>query len=232
MMASPLAGPQTNGNVVSKGALDLRLLNAATNSLAFGLSQETGVASVQSPGAVADNMWHKVDATITSGGYISLFVDGVYNSGAQEISPPSNINEEIVVGDTYMSTYTPPGPTWFIEQNLLADELRVSSVARSADWIAAEHSNQTSPGAFYTIYPEAQTGVAVAPGTPVLYGGQTQQFTASSVDACAASFTWTSPSAIGNLNPSTGLYSAPANITTQQTITITATNQAESALPP
>jgi len=27
MMASPLAGPQTNGNVVSKGALDLRLLN-------------------------------------------------------------------------------------------------------------------------------------------------------------------------------------------------------------
>jgi RHS repeat-associated protein len=228
MMASPLAGPQTNGNVVSKGALDLRLLNAATNSLAFGLSQETGVASVQSPGAVADNMWHKVDATITSGGYISLFVDGVYNSGAQEISPPSNINEEIVVGDTYMSTYTPPGPTWFIEQNLLADELRVSSVARSADWIAAEHSNQTSPGAFYTIYPEAQTGVAVAPGTPVLYGGQTQQFTASSVDACAASFTWTSPSAIGNLNPSTGLYSAPANITTQQTITITATNQADS----
>jgi hypothetical protein len=31
------------------------------------------------------------------------------------------------------------------------DEFRVSNVARSADWIATEYNNQSSPGAFYTI---------------------------------------------------------------------------------
>jgi hypothetical protein len=32
-----------------------------------------------------------------------------------------------------------------------ADELRISSIARSADWIAAEYRNQSSPATFYTV---------------------------------------------------------------------------------
>jgi hypothetical protein len=37
------------------------------------------------------------------------------------------------------------------------DEVRVSSIARSAAWIAAEYSNQNSPSTFYTVG-SAQTG--------------------------------------------------------------------------
>jgi hypothetical protein len=31
------------------------------------------------------------------------------------------------------------------------DEVRISNVARSADWILTEYNNQSDPGSFYTI---------------------------------------------------------------------------------
>ena len=31
------------------------------------------------------------------------------------------------------------------------DEVRISNTVRSADWIATEYNNQSSPSAFYTI---------------------------------------------------------------------------------
>jgi len=38
--------------------------------------------------------------------------------------------------------------------NGLIDEARISSVARSADWIATEYNNVSSPSTFYTLDPE------------------------------------------------------------------------------
>lgn len=38
--------------------------------------------------------------------------------------------------------------------NGIMDELRISNVVRSADWIATEYANQNSPSTFYTIHPE------------------------------------------------------------------------------
>jgi len=33
----------------------------------------------------------------------------------------------------------------------MLDEVRISNVARSADWILTEFSNQSDPGSFYTV---------------------------------------------------------------------------------
>src|SRR6266498_101169 len=44
------------------------------------------------------------------------------------------------------------------------DELRVSSIARSSDWIATEFSNQSSPATFYTLGAEV-TYTSGGPGT-------------------------------------------------------------------
>ncbi len=38
------------------------------------------------------------------------------------------------------------------------DEIRISSIARSADWIAAEYENQNSPGSFYSVGAEESRG--------------------------------------------------------------------------
>jgi len=70
--------------------------------------------------------------------------------------------------------------------------------------------------------------VTVMPLTAVLYGGQTQQFTAAVANGCTAGVTWTvSPATGAGTISAAGLYTAPATITAQQTVTITATSTAD-----
>src|SRR5215831_9669898 len=69
--------------------------------------------------------------------------------------------------------------------------------------------------------------VSVTPATGTLYDGQTQQFTATVSYSVNTSVTWTvSPAGAGTMN-SAGLYTAPASITSQHAVTITATSQAD-----
>ena len=68
--------------------------------------------------------------------------------------------------------------------------------------------------------------VSVSPASATLYGGQTQQFTATVVNTTNTAVTWTiSPTGTGTID-SSGLYTAPTTISTQQTVTVTATSQA------
>jgi predicted P-loop ATPase/GTPase len=70
--------------------------------------------------------------------------------------------------------------------------------------------------------------VSVAPPNATLYGGQTQQFSSSVSNASNTAVNWSlSPVGTGTISAS-GLYTAPASIATQQTVTITATSQADS----
>jgi hypothetical protein len=67
--------------------------------------------------------------------------------------------------------------------------------------------------------------VFVTPSSAVLYGGQTQQFSATVTNAANTSVTWTiSPAGAGAIRAS-GLYTAPATINSQTTIIVTATSQ-------
>jgi len=70
--------------------------------------------------------------------------------------------------------------------------------------------------------------VSVSPATSSLNAGQTQQFTATVSDANTA-VTWSIiPTGAGSIN-STGLYTAPATVTSPQTVTVTATSQADTS---
>src|SRR4029450_4870966 len=66
----------------------------------------------------------------------------------------------------------------------------------------------------------------VSPATAFLYGGQTQQFTATVANAANTAVTWTA--SIGSISAA-GLYTAPASISAQQSVTITATSQADNS---
>ena len=104
------------------------------------------------------------------------------------------------------------------------DEARVSGIARSADWVATEYANQSSPSTFFALSSEATTGIA--PAAVALYVNQSQQFAAPGL--CSAGVTWSlSSDTEGTLTPS-GLYTSPTSITVQQTVTVTATSQANS----
>jgi len=64
--------------------------------------------------------------------------------------------------------------------------------------------------------------VTVSPASASLYGGGTQQFTATASDSGTATFTWSISPAVGSIS-ATGLYSAPATVTASTTVTVTAT---------
>jgi RHS repeat-associated protein len=108
------------------------------------------------------------------------------------------------------------------------DELRISSTSRSADWIAAEFANESSPAAFATVGSENTIGVDVCPSASALSGGQTQQFTAIVTNTGNQAVTWSSvPASAGSVGPTSGLYTAASTPVGQHTVTITATSEAD-----
>jgi YD repeat-containing protein len=168
--------------------------------------------------------WYYVLGTF-DGSNVNLYVNGVkkataaYTSNANNASANSN-------GWT-LGNYTENGAgfNWW---NGSIDEARLSSVVRSADWIAAEYNNQSSPATFYSVGLENTVGISITPVAVSLAAGQTQQFTATVTNATNTAVTWSiSPSGVGTIN-SSGLYTAPATISTLQTVTITVTSVADS----
>jgi hypothetical protein len=89
------------------------------------------------------NQWVYLTGTYNGSG-LSLYVNGNLENSS---SPPGGIN---VSGD----------PLYFGSRNTggnsvtgTLDEIRISDIARSADWIRTEYSNQSTPGAFYSLGP-------------------------------------------------------------------------------
>ena len=89
-------------------------------------------------------------------------------------------------------------------------------------------SNAVSSAMIETVTALPATGsVSVTPASTTLYGGQIQQFSASVFNTSNQAVTWSiSPSGLGAIS-ATGLYAAPASITSQQAVTVTATSQAD-----
>jgi len=96
-----------------------------------------------------DSLWHHVVAELPSGNTdnaIQVYLDGTprtvtYSNGTSVLN---TLTAEITVGEL-------PG---FTSQDPLmgsVDEARISTTARSADWILAEYNNQKSPSTFYTV---------------------------------------------------------------------------------
>ena len=68
--------------------------------------------------------------------------------------------------------------------------------------------------------------VTVSPPSATLSAGQTQQFTASVTGSSNTAVTWSISPSAGTISAG-GLYMAPASIASQQTVTVTATSQAD-----
>lgn len=89
--------------------------------------------------------WHYAAATFEPGAEVRLYIDGVIDDAnpvgvpAAQHDPPNDIG--IGARSDGVSSYLAGR----------VDELRVSSVARSADWIATAHANISSPRLFHSV---------------------------------------------------------------------------------
>jgi RHS repeat-associated protein len=175
------------------------------------------------------NAWNYLTATIkqttqpdgTQLPDVSLYINGVLSSHL--------VGNPDYQDDSAESAFLGTGPAAFGYQAPTAseDEFRISNVARAPDWIATEFANQNSPSGFYNLSPE---GISVNPASAILYQGQSQLITASLLAACPAPITWTlNPSDDAGTITASGLYTAPASVSSQQAVTVTATSGSESA---
>jgi RHS repeat-associated protein len=89
---------------------------------------------------IAQNNWYHAAFTYNNGA-LALYVNGSLVS-SQSQTQGSATGRQFDIGYSTNSTEYWAG---------LIDEARFSSTARSADWIAAEYKNQSSPSAFYGI---------------------------------------------------------------------------------
>ena len=154
------------------------------------------------------------DATYTDlGKILTTVADGVFHHWAVTTSfADSSIKfyrDGILIGTATIpagktsAISTPAASTEVGDTDGVLDEVRVSNIARSADWITTEYNNQSSPSTFYTLGAEnAGSAFATAcqatacttpptcpgPGTPqplTGMGGTLSGFT-TNVDCCSS----------------------------------------------
>ena len=182
----------------------------------------TGLPQIISSSSYDDNNWHYAVLSYANN-LESLYADGlvVGTQAAPQVGFSSANAFSVGSAQTYL---WPAGNAWWFYLNGLIDEFDVSTTALTGDWIRTQYNNQSSPSTFYTL--SVENTEAVVPAALNLYASQSEQFTATAIGGCGSAVTWSlSPGAPGTLTAG-GLYTAPATISTQQTITITATNQA------
>ncbi len=173
-------------------------------------------------GGLVPNAWYHIVMTWnTASSNAAGYINGTpaFNVNSSNLWPSTLQN--VAIGSGYNA-----GRNW----NGLIDEVQLSSTARSADWIATEYANDSSPGAFYSVSTENQT---IAPSAVTLYSQQAQQFAVTPMASCNTVITWSvAPEGTGTLTqsgPLSALYTAPSSISTPQTVTVTAADQISGA---
>ncbi len=90
---------------------------------------------------------HHVVASCSSSTSFILYVDGtaVSSGSVGAAATPSSLSDTFVGGLIYNTS------TVYGNWNGVIDEVRISNVARSADWILADYNSTNSPATFYSI---------------------------------------------------------------------------------
>lgn len=128
----------------------------------------------QSTGNIGSRIFTDQSTTLTTGNW--YHVVGTWD-GANLKVYKNGVQVGTNVADTNGATPATPSSSFrlgqagiassdFEQVNGLLDEVRVSNVARSADWIKTEYNNQNATSTFYTIGNETASGFCAVAATP------------------------------------------------------------------
>jgi len=187
-------------------------LNNNTLGLALSISGAGSLYTLTSAGTIPLNMWSHIAGTFDTSSHLQR----LYINGVEDANTLTNDSSAIDYGtsqDLTLGQRSPysSGEGWYGG----LDELRISTVARSADWIATEYNNQLSPSTFYFVSPEQPASLpenlAVA-NLSLPSGPQNVPYTSTLMaSGGVAPYTWTIP--MGALPAGLSLNAATGMIT-------------------
>ena len=126
-------------------------MSGVSNKVFLGIWSSSSNQSLEGLAVLEQLTWyHIAGAWDASGMY--LYVNGVLDNSTTQTLTVRNTTGGINIG-TQVDLDTP------LPFDGIIDEVRISSVARSADWIKTSYNNQSSPGTFYRV------GIEQRPGT-------------------------------------------------------------------
>ncbi len=102
--------------------------------------------------------WHHIVGTY-DGTTMTLYQDGAVVTTLAKTGSiaPSSAEPQVYIGQGDL----PENVAWSGQYVGDLDELRISTVARSANWILTEYRNQSAPASFYAVGGETAAGVAL-----------------------------------------------------------------------
>jgi hypothetical protein len=126
----------------------------ATGGRTDTLSAQVGTGSADaryygSTGLLNNNNWHFVVMTYVGGSATGLrgYVDGAEDTAQSPVSTTSVPALRSTTNPVYIGR-SQGGSPYFTGD---IDEVRISSIARTATWISTEYNNQNSPSTFYSV---------------------------------------------------------------------------------
>ena len=150
------SGAGTNRDMINKYWNDYSIEIGGTNKFTVSYRNQLDTQySVIDTVATTDSNWHHIAGVIDSGGNVVLYVDGVQRNsaaftGTSISSDPTQILSIGAGGNA--NNY------WFKGQ---IDDVRISNVTRSADWVAFEYCNMNDSCNTYGAEEEAQITAGV-----------------------------------------------------------------------
>ena len=158
-----------SAHLISKGYWDTSPGYVGSYLLNTGISGDKLVFYVNIDGAfranasgsttIPNGKWTHCVGTY-DGNYIRTYVNGeLYDTSFQFTGSITTGANDVAIG----ANVVPPTPTISKCFDGRIDEVRISSVARSAEWIKTSYNNQLSPSGFYTMGIEETEGTDGAP---------------------------------------------------------------------
>jgi hypothetical protein len=145
--AGPLAGKGAYG---SGGKRYFIALTSGSGNIKVEIDDDTTKCEIESVSTYGDDIWHHA-VMVRDGNWLRFYIDGSEITGSPLDITGEGSLDNAGMPFTINTLSSDQGPTFTDDATVNMDEVRVSNIAHSANWITTEYANQFDTSSFYSI---------------------------------------------------------------------------------